>query len=141
MIQNNVATSDPAETVELQPSPDTNTRAMIERISTRYQAHTAQIGTRDNKRIKFRDQVRICPANATGVPNGTSVIAAGRDLSLWGISLLSPQPFEVDTYLIVEFTLPGHADHGVTMLGQVRHVHSEDGGQLIGCEFTTTLSD
>jgi hypothetical protein len=125
---------------QLEQSIEQATDAVLEEIESVYQSRSHEIGFRDNERIEFSESVRVCPADLNAVPTGPSTMAEGRDLSLWGVSLVPPQPFAPDDCLLIEFTFM-RAGNGrtVTMLAQVRHKRSADSAEeTIGCQFLET---
>lgn len=141
MPQDQTAASSTAPTGDTEQWVESTATALLEEISASFLDRRPDINERNNKRIPFVGEVRVCPADSRGVPRGSSLLASGRDLSLYGLSISSTQSFEVGAYLTMEFSPPiGENNGAVTMLGKVRHVNVEDGQTLLGCQFLETLS-
>jgi hypothetical protein len=141
MVQDNVATKVASEISDLEHSLEITFEEMIEQMRAIYRERRHAIDLREYPRVRFSEQVSICPASALGVPLGSSIMAEGREWSLNGISMLSPQAFEMESYLVVEFMRPGDVNRIVKMLCQVRHAQNESQDHIVGCEFITMLSD
>ena len=113
---------------------------VIEDLSASPRQHWPDIEERRDERIEFTERVRIVPTDHCGVPCGPAVAAAGRDLSRRGICVSSPRPFVADDHLAVEFVLPMADDRSVvSALFRVRHVRSEGGQAVLGCEYVKPL--
>ncbi|MCA9103376.1 MAG: PilZ domain-containing protein [Planctomycetales bacterium] len=117
------------------------TIALRDDVSGACDRELADVNRRKNTRVEYSGEVRICPSDSSGVPIGRSWLERGRDISLWGISVIATQPLEVGSHLTMEFM--NHArdsDRPVTMLAEVRHARRTDGKKtILGCAFIETL--
>lgn len=91
-------------------------------------------------RVSYADPVVVRACTAEG-ELGPSVLAEGKDLSMWGICVVAPERFEPGSDLIVTFhAAPERSTRIVRVPSEVRHVRPEEDGQwLFGCAFHEDL--
>ncbi len=97
---------------------------------------------RKNERRSFKGRIMVQPCDGQGRMLAPPWEAQARDLSLWGIRLISPSRVEVGQFLGLSFPIVTRGRRRtVLMLGEVRHVRSLlDGRFSVGCAFRETLS-
>jgi len=97
---------------------------------------------RQELRRTYPYSVALQQAEGDPLNLGPPIVAAGRDVSLWGISVDSPTPFDIGDQVLITFqTVPRHDVPIVRMLSVVRHFKRNANGQLhLGCEFLETIS-
>lgn len=118
--------------------------AVLDEINERFrEGSEGEVSERRQElRHPFPYSVALQQVGGDTVHLGPPVVAGGRDISLWGISVDSPMPFEIGDQVVITFqTMPRHDVPIVRMLGVVRHAkRNANGHRQLGCEFLETIS-
>ncbi len=92
-------------------------------------------------RVPYSDPVILRRLDENG-RLGPSILTVGKDISIWGICVVSPLQLDLGSDLVISFhASPEKSPRILRVQAEVRHVRPADEGRWIsGCAFHETLS-